>query len=93
MKRIYKENKDDKVWWLDNEKAIGEFACTRDKKTFYNLFADYPDKLSVQDWITFNEENEYWVKFFKERNEDYVMKHAEELEKLGREDLIRAIMS
>lgn len=91
MKRIYKENKDDKVWWLDNEKAIGEFAFTLDKKTFYNLFADYPDKLSVQDWITFCDENEYWMKFFKDRNEEYIMQHVDEIEKLGREDLIKKI--
>lgn len=93
MKRIYKENKGDKVWWLDDEKSMGEYVFTIDKKNFYNLFADYPDKLSVADWITFGEENEYWVKFFRSRNEEYVMKHVDEIEKLGREDLIRKIMT
>ena len=89
MKRIYKEKKGDKVWWVDTGRAIGEFVFTLDKKKYYNLFADYPEKLSVQDWITFNEENEYWVDFFKDQNEDYMMDHVEELKKLGREDLIK----
>ena len=45
----------------------------------------------MQDWITFCDENEYWMKFFKDRNEEYIMKHVDEIEKLGREDLIKKI--
>lgn len=87
--RIYKDKSSDKVWWVDNEGVIGEFLFTFDKKHVYNLFRDYPQKLSVEDWITFNKENAYWANFFRDRNLEYAMSHLDELEKLGREDLIK----
>jgi hypothetical protein len=78
--RIYKEKRTDKTWWVDNSDVKGEFLFTFDKKKFYNLFADYPDKLSVREWIVFNAENPYWKEFFEERNDEYETKHLEEIE-------------
>ena len=90
--KLYKQNKGDKTWWVDNRDVIGVFLFTLDKKKAYNLFRDYPDKLSVDEWLTFNAENEYWKNFFKDRNEDYALKHAEELEKLGRTDVFKEFL-
>lgn len=38
---LYKNSKKSKVWWVANYDVIGEHVFTFDKKTFYNLFADY----------------------------------------------------
>lgn len=76
----YKENDGDRVWWLDNYPTIGEFIFSFDKKNTYNLFSDYPYKLSIEEWLVFNAENEYWVDFFSDRNEDYEKKHRAEID-------------
>ena len=89
MKKIYREKKDDKVWWLDNSKAVGELVFTLDKKTFYNLFRDYPDKLTVQEWVDFNKENPYWEEFFKDRNIKYKLDHFEEVADLIEKGIIQ----
>ena len=89
---IHRE-KGTKTWWVDTDK-VGEFLFTLDKKNVYNLFRDYPDKLSVEDWVTFSEDNPYWAKFFKDRNVDYITEHAEELyDSIGRERLEKIIDS
>ena len=67
---FYRENPEDKVWWLDNG-SIGEFVFSFDKKKLYNLFADYPHELSIEEWKTFNKENPYWEGFFKDRNDKF----------------------
>jgi hypothetical protein len=87
---VYKDNPEDKVWWVDKIGTTGEFLFSFDKKKAYNLFRDYPHKLSPEEWMTFNKENPYWADFFKDRNELYVAKHAEELQKLGY-DITKAI--
>lgn len=76
---IYKQNEGDKVWWIDNLDAVGEFLFSFDKRKIFNLFQDYPDELSVDEWQTFNRENPFWKDFFKDRNEQYVLKHYEEI--------------
>lgn len=78
---FYKEDPNSKVWWLDNHGVIGEFIFSFDKKKTYNLFADYPHKLSVEEWKTFNNENEFWADFFADRNEEYEKTHAGEINK------------
>ena len=72
---FYKEEPDDKVWWLDEEGDVGEFVFSFNKKRLYNLFRDYPHKLSVEEWETFNKENPYWEEFFQDRNEKYKRDH------------------
>ena len=64
----YKENPKNKIWWLDNRgEAIGEFVFSFDKETQFNLFADYPDKLTKEQKEIFDKENPYWANFFKDR--------------------------
>lgn len=74
--KFYKNHDGDKVWWLDNPEALGEFVFSFDREKTYNLFADYPHKLSIKEWKAFNEENPFWEKFFKDRNEEYKAEHG-----------------
>ena len=63
-----KNNKRDKIWWLDNaSEAKGEWVFSFDKKTKFNMFADYPHKLSAEQKKIFDEENPYWAEFFEGR--------------------------
>ena len=49
MDRWYKENESDTIWWLDNSDEVkGEFVFSFDKKETFNLFADYPHKLTKE---------------------------------------------
>lgn len=66
--KLFKNSPKDKIWWLDNgDKAKGEWIFTFDKKTFFNMFEDYPSKLSKEQKDIFDKENPYWADFFRER--------------------------
>lgn len=62
-----KKNETDKVWWLDNRGQKGEMVFSFDKKSQYNLFADYPYKLTAEQKKIFDKENPYWADFFRDR--------------------------
>lgn len=64
----YKNNTDDKIWWLDNTEKVGEWLFSFDKKTVFNMFADYPHNLTPEQKEIFDEENSYWAYFFKDRD-------------------------
>lgn len=64
---FYKEHKGDKVWWVNNFDRIGEYEFSFDKKKIYNLFADYPEKLTAEEKKIFDAENPYWAEFFNDR--------------------------
>ena len=64
---LYKENPTDKVWWVDTGETVGEMVFTFDKKTYFNLFADYPWKLTAEQKEVFDKENPFWREFFKDR--------------------------
>lgn len=64
---FYKKNKNDKIWWIDNIDTIGEFLFSFDKKTIFNLFADYPHNLTAEQKEIFDKENPYWKDFFQYR--------------------------
>jgi hypothetical protein len=64
--RFYKEKPTDKIWWVEtNAIAVWEFSF--DKKKIYNMFRDYPWKLSKEEKEIFDRENPYWANFFKDR--------------------------
>lgn len=66
--KLFKNSPKDKIWWLDNgDEAKGEWIFTFDKKTFFNMFEDYPSKLSKEQKDIFDKENPYWADFFRER--------------------------
>lgn len=37
------------------------------------MFADYPEKLSVEERKIFDNENPYWARFFRGENEDKIV--------------------
>lgn len=64
----YKNEPTDKIWWLDNaDEKVGEWIFSFDKKEIFNMFADYPNKLTEEQKKIFDEENPYWADFFKDR--------------------------
>ena len=66
--KFYKENESDKIWWLDNSSEVkGEFVFSFDKKKLFNLFADYPHKLSKEQREVFDKENPFWADYFSDR--------------------------
>lgn len=67
---FYKENENDKIWWVDNFDTVGEWLFSFDKKTVFNMFEDYPWKLTKEQKRIFDEENPYWAEFFSDRTTD-----------------------
>lgn len=65
--KFYKNNPSDKIWWVDNQGTIGEWLFSFDKKTIFNMFSDYPHKLTPEQKAIFDKENPYWADFFKDR--------------------------
>lgn len=64
---FYKQEPTDKIWWVDNSEEKGVFLFSFDKVKVYNLFADYPAKLSNKELAIFEEEQPDWTDFFKDR--------------------------
>lgn len=62
-----KNNENDVIWWVDNPNVIGEWLFSFDKKTIFNMFRDYPYKLTAKQKAIFDKENPYWADFFKDR--------------------------
>ena len=68
LNKWYKNEPDDKIWWLDNrDDVIGEFVFSFDKKKQYNLFADYPHNMTPEEVQIFDKENPYWADYFSGR--------------------------
>ena len=64
----YKQDENDSIWWLDNAaEKKGEFIFSFDKEKKYNLFLDYPDKLTAEQKRIFDEENPFWADYFTGR--------------------------
>ncbi|MCM1524705.1 MAG: hypothetical protein NC120_09640 [Ruminococcus sp.] len=64
---FYKEKPTDRVWWADVYDQTGLFLFSFDKVKIYNLFSDYPYKLTQEEKEIFDKENPYWADFFKDR--------------------------
>lgn len=65
----YKNNATDLVWWLDTSDRVGEWIFSFDKVTAYNMFSDYPYKLTAEQRAIFDKEYPEWAEFFKDRTE------------------------
>ena len=66
--KFYKNKSSDVIWWLDNaDEVTGEWVFSFDKKTLFNMFADYPHKLTPEQKEIFDKENPFWANFFKGR--------------------------
>ena len=70
--KFYKQNETDQIWWVDDTEAIGLWLFSFDKKKVYNMFADFPQKLTKEEVQIFIEENPYWADFFKDRLTEYL---------------------
>ena len=64
----YKDTPNSRIWWYDNsDERVGEWLFSFDKKTVFNMFRDYPHKLTPEQKRIFDAENPYWARFFKDR--------------------------
>ena len=68
--KFYKNNPSDAVWWVNNPEKVGEWLFSFDKKTVFNLFSDYPHKLTPEQKAIFDKENPHWKEFFADRTEN-----------------------
>ena len=64
---FYKKEPADTIYWADDPERKGVFLFSFDKHTVFNLFADYPDKLTAEQRALFDKENQYWANFFRDR--------------------------
>ena len=64
---FYHNNPNDVIWWADDTESTGLWLFSFDKKTVFNMFRDYPYKLSAEQKAIFDRENPYWADFFKDR--------------------------
>ena len=64
--RWYKNDDSDRIWWKETD-CVGEWIFSFDKKTEFNVFRDYPKKLTSEQKKIFDEENPHWAEFFKDR--------------------------
>ena len=65
--KFYKNNPTDAIWWVDTSDKDGVFEFSFDKKEVFNMFADYPHKLTPEQKAIFDRENPFWADFFKDR--------------------------
>ena len=78
---FHKENEDSKVYkvWRVGITYWGEHLFSVDKKTIYNLFADYPHNFTREAKELFDKEYPFWKNFFSARDqrtiEDYEKEH------------------
>ena len=64
---FYKNNPSDRVMWIKNFDTTGEFVFSFDGEKTYNLFADYPHKLTAKEKAIFDRENPQWAEYFRDR--------------------------
>jgi hypothetical protein len=64
---FYKNEPDDLIYWKETPNVHGEWLFSFDRQTVFNLFEDYPLKLTPQQKEIFDRENPYWREFFKDR--------------------------
>lgn len=67
---FYKNEPNDKIWWVDDTEQTGVWLFSFDKKKIYNMFRDYPYKLTAIEKAIFDRENPFWADFFKDRRSD-----------------------
>ncbi|WP_347283054.1 hypothetical protein [uncultured Muribaculum sp.] len=65
--KFYKENQNDKIYWVDTPDQVGVFLFSFDREKVFNLFEDYPHNLTPEQKALFDRENPYWAEFFKDR--------------------------
>ena len=64
---FYKNKPEDSIYWVDDPDTMGEYLFSFDKKHVFNLFTDYPHKLTAEQREVFEKENPEWRDFFAGR--------------------------
>lgn len=64
---LRKKKKSNKIWWVEIYDERGAIVFTFDKKTFFNLFRDFPHKITKEQIEIFEKEEPFWANFFKYR--------------------------
>jgi len=67
LNNFYKNNEADKIFWIDNVEDVGVWLFSFDKEKIFNMFEDYPKKLTKEQKEIFDKENPFWEDFFKDR--------------------------
>lgn len=65
--KFYKNNPTDAIWWVDTSDKDGVYEFSFDRKEVFNMFADYPHKLTPEQKAIFDRENPFWADFFSDR--------------------------
>lgn len=64
--KFYKQNEGDTIWWVETD-VKGDWLFSFDRETIFNMFQDYPYKLTPEQKAIFDRENPYWADFFSDR--------------------------
>lgn len=67
LNNLYRNHPSDKIQWVDNLEQKGQRLFTFDGKEIFNLFRDYPWKLTKEQKEIFDSENPEWKEFFSDR--------------------------
>lgn len=63
----YKNNPEDVIWWKETPDTKGDWVFSFDREKDFNLFMDYPERLTDAQKAIFDRENPQWAQFFKGR--------------------------
>ena len=65
---FFKHDPDDLIWWVEYPMPKdGEWLFSFDKEKIFNMFSDYPWKLTPEQKEIFDRENPFWKNFFSDR--------------------------
>ncbi len=64
---LEKNNDNDIIWWVNDYETVGVWEFTFDKEHYFNMFRDYPWRLSPEQKEIFDRENPFWADFFSDR--------------------------
>ena len=67
---FYRKDENSEVWWVANTGKFGMHLFTFDKEKLYNLFQDYPYKLSDEELEIFDKYEPFWADFFRGRRKE-----------------------
>lgn len=73
--KFYKNEDTDKIWWVDTSDKVGVWEFSFDRKTIFNMFRDYPWKLTPEQKEIFDRENPFWADFFADRSDNGSQNH------------------
>ena len=72
--KLFKRRHEDTIWWIDNSPTRGIWLFTFDREHIFNMFHDYPDKLTPEQVRIFDTENPLWAEFFADRKKGNYVK-------------------